>query len=120
MGLLSLGRRFESYKMYIDSKYKMKNPVYVAPQFYYNILKLNKKTKKQKFEEKINLYNRNTTLIPICLGRLLYVHNGKTFLKVSVSENIIGHKLGEFSRTRRPYFYKKIKSKNIKNIKKRK
>lgn len=58
-------------------------------------------------------FSRNTLLLPFLLGKTFLVHNGKIFLKVLVSENIVGHKLGEFSQTRRRYFYKK--GKKIKN-----
>ena len=50
---------------------------------------------------------RNTVLLPILVGRTFNVHNGRVFLRVLVSENIVGHKLGEFSQSRRRYFYKK-------------
>lgn len=58
-------------------------------------------------------FSRNTLLLPFLLGKTFLVHNGKIFLKVLVSENMVGHKLGEFSQTRRRYYYKK--GKKIKN-----
>lgn len=75
-------------------------------------------TKPQNIKSLSNLaftktFSRNTLLLPFLLGKKFLVHNGKTFLKVLVSENIVGHKLGEFSQTRRRYYYKK--GKKIKN-----
>lgn len=56
-----------------------------------------------------NSFCRNAVLLPFLLGKTFNVHNGRNFLRVMVSENIIGHKLGEFSQTRRRYYYKKGK-----------
>ena len=60
-----------------------------------------------KYKPKQKIFNRNSFLIPYALNKIFYVHNGITFLSVMISEEIIGHKLGEFSQTRRRYFFKK-------------
>jgi len=39
-------------------------------------------------------------IVPIMVGETIAVHNGKTFVPVYVTENMVGHKLGEFSPTR--------------------
>ena len=45
-------------------------------------------------------WSRRSTITPEFVGHTLSVHNGKKFLPVFVSENMVGHKLGEFSPTR--------------------
>ena len=48
----------------------------------------------------IKTWSRRSTIIPEMVGLTLAVHNGKKFVPVFVSENMVGHKLGEFSPTR--------------------
>ena len=43
---------------------------------------------------------RRSTIMPMFIGHTLAVHNGKKFIPVYVTENMVGHKLGEFSPTR--------------------
>ena len=45
-------------------------------------------------------WSRRSTVVPEMLGHTLAVHNGKKFIPVYVTENMVGHKLGEFSPTR--------------------
>ena len=45
----------------------------------------------------IKTWSRRSTIFPEMIGHTLMVHNGKTFIPVYVTENMIGHKLGEFS-----------------------
>ena len=51
----------------------------------------------------IKTWSRRSTIIPEFVGHTFAVHNGKKFLPVYVSENMVGHKLGEFSPTRTYY-----------------
>jgi len=51
----------------------------------------------------IKTWSRRSTIIPEMVGLTLAVHNGKKFVPVFVSENMVGHKLGEFSPTRTFY-----------------
>lgn len=51
----------------------------------------------------IKTWSRRSTIIPEMVGITLAVHNGKKFVPVFVSENMVGHKLGEFSPTRTFY-----------------
>ena len=51
----------------------------------------------------IKTWSRRSTIIPEMVGITLAVHNGKKFVPVFVSENMVGHKLGEFSPTRTYY-----------------
>jgi len=51
----------------------------------------------------IKTWSRRSTIIPEMVGITLAVHNGKKFIPVFVSEDMVGHKLGEFSPTRTFY-----------------
>ena len=48
----------------------------------------------------IKTWSRRSTIFPEMIGHTLMVHNGKNFIPVYVTENMIGHKLGEFAPTR--------------------
>ena len=48
----------------------------------------------------IKTWSRRSTVLPEFVGLTLAVHNGKKFIPVFVTENMVGHKLGEFSLTR--------------------
>lgn len=48
----------------------------------------------------IKTWSRRSTIIPEFVGHTFAVHNGKSFIPVFVTENMVGHKLGEFSPTR--------------------
>ncbi len=48
----------------------------------------------------IKTWSRRSTIIPEMVGHTIAVHNGKKFIPVYVTENMVGHKLGEFSPTR--------------------
>jgi small subunit ribosomal protein S19 len=51
----------------------------------------------------IKTWSRRSTVLPEMVGITLAVHNGRKFLPVFVTENMVGHKLGEFSPTRTYY-----------------
>src|SRR5437879_1670285 len=64
-------------------------------------LRLYAKVQKQgPNKDAIKTWSRDCTIIPDFVGSTFLVHNGKTFIKVYVTEDIVGHKLGEFSTTR--------------------
>ncbi len=48
----------------------------------------------------IKTWSRRSTIIPEMVGHTLAVHNGKRFIPIYVTENMVGHKLGEFAPTR--------------------
>ncbi|HYO84733.1 MAG TPA: 30S ribosomal protein S19 [Bryobacteraceae bacterium] len=48
----------------------------------------------------VRTWSRRSTIIPDFIGHTIAVHNGKKFIPVYVTENMVGHKLGEFSPTR--------------------
>lgn len=51
----------------------------------------------------IKTWSRRSTIVPEMVGITLAVHNGRKFIPVFVTENMVGHKLGEFSPTRTFY-----------------
>ncbi|MCX6108579.1 MAG: 30S ribosomal protein S19 [Proteobacteria bacterium] len=60
-----------------------------------------KKAEQSKQDKKpIKTWSRRSTIIPDFVGLTFAVHNGKKFVPVYVTENMVGHKLGEFSPTR--------------------
>ncbi len=48
----------------------------------------------------VKTWSRRSTIVPEMVGMTFAVHNGKKFIPVFVSENMVGHKLGEFAPTR--------------------
>ena len=54
----------------------------------------------EKEKKVIKTWSRRSTVIPEMVGHTLAVHNGKKFVPVYITENMVGHKLGEFSPTR--------------------
>jgi small subunit ribosomal protein S19 len=55
----------------------------------------------KRFDKKVfKTWSRRSTIIPEMVGHTLAVHNGKKFIPVYITENMVGHKLGEFSPTR--------------------
>ena len=48
----------------------------------------------------IKTWSRRSTIIPEFVGHTIAVHNGRKFIPIYISENMVGHKLGEFSPTR--------------------
>ena len=60
-----------------------------------------KKAEKASTDKKpIKTWSRRSTIIPDFVGLTFAVHNGKKFVPVYITENMVGHKLGEFSPTR--------------------
>lgn len=55
---------------------------------------------KAKSSKVIKTWSRRSTIVPEFIGLTFAVHNGKKFIPVYVTDNMIGHKLGEFSLTR--------------------
>ena len=54
----------------------------------------------QQTKKPIKTWSRRSMIIPEMIGHTFEVHNGRKFLTVFVSENMVGHRLGEFSPTR--------------------
>lgn len=64
-------------------------------------VKLQKKVAAAKRGDKIKTWSRDSTISPEMVGITFAVHNGKLFIDVYVTENMVGHKLGEFALTRK-------------------
>ena len=65
----------------------------------------------------IKTWSRRSTVIPDFVGLTLAVHNGKKFIPVFVTENMVGHKLGEFAPTRTFYGHAGDKKSRLKSKK---
>ena len=57
-------------------------------------------TKNSKSKKVIKTWSRRSTITPDAVGLTVAVHNGKKFIPIYITENMIGHKYGEFSPTR--------------------
>lgn len=65
-----------------------------------SLLKKVAKAKDAKKQEPIKTWSRRSVVVPEFVGHTFAVHNGKKFVSVFVTENMVGHCLGEFSPTR--------------------
>lgn len=74
----------------------LKKSPYVVASVYDKVMKLDQENKK----EPIKTWARSCTILPEFVGHTFMVHNGKVFVKVFATEEMVGHKLGEFSPTR--------------------
>lgn len=74
----------------------LKKGPYVTHTLLEKVLASKESTKKTV----IKTWSRSSMIIPDMVGTTIAVHNGKTFIPVFVTENMVGHKLGEFSPTR--------------------
>lgn len=74
----------------------LKKGPFVDPKLYIKVDKLNASNRK----EPITTWARRCTIVPEFVGHTFMVHNGKQHLKVFVTEDMVGHKLGEFAPTR--------------------
>src|SRR6266581_4080699 len=69
---------------------------------YVDVRLLGKVEKQQRTgsREPIKTWARDCTIVPDFIGHTFMIHNGKNFMKLFVTEDMVGHKLGEFSPTR--------------------
>ena len=74
----------------------VKKGPYVEPSLLTKLQALNDKNEKKVFKT----WSRRSTITPEIIGHTLAVHNGNKFIPVYVTENMVGHKLGEFAHTR--------------------
>ena len=78
----------------------MARSVWKGPYFDITLYKKVKKSKDENSKTPIKTWSRRSTIIPDFVGVTLLVYNGKSFIPVFVTEDMVGHKLGEFSPTR--------------------
>jgi small subunit ribosomal protein S19 len=74
-----------------------------GPYIEERLLKKVEKAQETRSSQVIKTWSRRSTIVPEMVGITLAVHNGRKFVPVFVSENMVGHKLGEFSPTRTFY-----------------
>jgi small subunit ribosomal protein S19 len=74
-----------------------------GPYVEVSLLKKVEDAQKSRSNRVIKTWSRRSTVVPEMVGITLAVHNGKKFVPVFVTENMVGHKLGEFSPTRTFY-----------------
>ena len=71
-----------------------------GPYVYHKLIKKLIKAKESRKKSVIKTWSRSSMIIPDMVGETIAVHNGRTFVPVYVTENMVGHKLGEFAPTR--------------------
>jgi small subunit ribosomal protein S19 len=74
----------------------LKKGPFVADHLIAKVEKMNASREKRV----IKTWSRSSTIVPTFVGHTISVHNGKTHVPVFVTENMVGHKLGEFAPTR--------------------
>ena len=74
----------------------LKKGPYVEPSLSKKIAAMNRGGERSV----IKTWSRRSTIVPDMVGHTLAVHNGKRFIPVYITENMVGHKLGEFAPTR--------------------
>lgn len=74
----------------------IKKGPFIEKKLYRRVLEMNKSGTKKM----VKTYSRDSTVIPEMVGFTISVYNGKTWVPVYVTENLVGHKLGEFAPTR--------------------
>jgi small subunit ribosomal protein S19 len=78
----------------------MGRSLYKGPFIAYHLLQKVEKMNAKKEKKTITTWSRSSTIIPSMIGHTIAVYNGKQHIPVFISEQIIGHKLGEFVPTR--------------------
>ena len=78
----------------------MARSVWKGPFVDITLIKKAEKVSESGRKEVIKTWSRRSTILPQFVGLTFGVYNGKKFIPVSVIENMVGHKLGEFSPTR--------------------
>ena len=74
----------------------IKKGPFIEKSLYKKVLELSKSGERKA----VRTYSRCSTIIPEMVGGTISVYNGKTWIPVYVTENLVGHKLGEFAPTR--------------------
>ena len=78
----------------------MSRSIWKGPFVDPSLLKKVEKLKNQSNKPPIKTWSRKSTIIPEFVGYSFLIHNGKKFIPIKISEEMVGHKLGEFSPTR--------------------
>ena len=78
----------------------MSRSVWKGPFVDPSLIKKVEKEKNETSRKPIKTWSRKSTIIPDFVGSSFLIHNGKKFISITVSEDMVGHKLGEFAPTR--------------------
>ena len=78
----------------------MSRAIWKGPFIDPSLIKKVNQQKDQSNKKPIKTWSRKSTIIPDFVGFSFLVHNGKKFIPITISEDMVGHKLGEFSPTR--------------------
>ena len=78
----------------------MARSVWKGPFVHPSLIKKVTKQSKDGSKRPIKTWSRNSTIIPDFVGHSFMIHNGKSFIPITISEEMVGHKLGEFAPTR--------------------
>lgn len=78
----------------------MTRSLYKGPFIDYKLIKKIQRLNVQKTKITIKTWSRSSTIIPEMVGHTIAVHNGKQHFPIFVSDQMVGHKLGEFVPTR--------------------
>jgi small subunit ribosomal protein S19 len=78
----------------------MARSVKKGPYVFYKLMKKVLDAQAANRKVVIKTWSRSSMIVPDMVGSTIAVHNGKTFVPVFVTENMVGHKLGEFAPTR--------------------
>ena len=79
----------------------MTRGIWKGPFVHPSLLKKVDKLKDKGKSQPIKTWSRNSTIIPEFVGHSFLIHNGRSFIPITISEEMVGHKLGEFSPTRK-------------------
>ncbi|MDX1683686.1 MAG: 30S ribosomal protein S19 [Saprospiraceae bacterium] len=71
-----------------------------GPYVYHKLMTKLDRAKASNKKAVIKTWSRSSMIIPDMVGETIAVHNGRTFVPVFITENMVGHKLGEFAPTR--------------------
>lgn len=71
-----------------------------GPYVFHKLMNKINRADETKSKSVIKTWSRASMIIPDMVGKTIAVHNGKTFIPVFITENMVGHKLGEFAPTR--------------------
>ena len=78
----------------------MTRSIWKGPFVHPSLLKKIDRLKNNPGKKPIKTWSRNSTIIPDFVGHSFMIHNGKSFISITISEEMVGHKLGEFAPTR--------------------
>ena len=78
----------------------MTRAVWKGPFVEESLIKKVEKQKNETNKKPIKTWSRKSTIIPEFVGLSFLIHNGRKFIQLTISEDMVGHKLGEFSPTR--------------------